>query len=162
MTQPQDKQPPTDGLGEVARAIGGLPAHFQRRAAAAEAQRDATLASDADRDHATQLIAQAYATGRISAEEHDQRAGHALRARTIGELDDVLHGLGGFVRPVTAHAFRKVLFWLVAVPTMPLLLVGVLFVLGGSDLGDRVFGIILLLVLGPGLLALGRSAWPRR
>ena len=138
------------------------PEHLQRRAEEAEERRDALLASDQDRDHATRMISEAYAIGQVSAEEHDQRAGRALRARTIGELDDALDGLGGFSRPVHVNPARKVLFWLVAVPAMPLLLLGVLFLLGGSDAGDRFFGIFLLVVVGPGLWSLGRKAWPRR
>ena len=43
-------------------------------------------ASDADRDVVAHLLANAYADGRLDREEHDQRAGTAATARTLGEL----------------------------------------------------------------------------
>ena len=53
------------------------------------------------------------------------------------------------------------LFWIVTVITSPFLLVGAGFTVFGSDLGDHVFGIILLTLFAPGLFALFRWAWPR-
>ena len=66
------------------------------RAAAAEAKRDAVLASDADRDAAVRVLTDAFSVGRLSASELDERTGKVLAARTHGKLDDLLAGLGGY------------------------------------------------------------------
>ena len=46
-------------------------------------------ASDTDRDQVTQLLQAAYAEGRISYAEHDERTAAALRAKTFDELEDL-------------------------------------------------------------------------
>lgn len=43
-------------------------------------------ASDADRNEVTQFLNDAYADGRLTPDEHGQRAESALQARTLGEL----------------------------------------------------------------------------
>ncbi len=57
------------------------------------------LAGNADRERAVDVLRAAYAEGRLTKEEHDQRVGRALAARTIEELQhlssDVPHGPGG-------------------------------------------------------------------
>jgi hypothetical protein len=47
---------------------------------------DRLLASDADRDQAIAILADAAAAGRLTLEEYSERSGTALRARTRGEL----------------------------------------------------------------------------
>ena len=49
--------------------------------------------SDADRDHAVSELSEAFQTGRITADEFDQRSGRALSARTGKELTDLLTDL---------------------------------------------------------------------
>jgi hypothetical protein len=62
---------------------------------------------------------------------------------------------------VKAHAARKLLFWIVSVFTSPFLLAGSGLLFFGTDLDDRVWGIILLVLFAPGLFALHRWAWPK-
>jgi cobalamin biosynthesis protein CbiG len=47
-------------------------------------------ASDADRDHVASLLQEHHAAGRLTAEEFAERMEAALRARTLGELADLL------------------------------------------------------------------------
>ena len=56
---------------DVASSAGALPG---------------TLASDADRDTAAGLLSEAFAQGRLTADEHDERARAAYAARTWAEL----------------------------------------------------------------------------
>lgn len=149
-------------LDAVAELVEKWTATRQRRAAAQEAARHELLASDADRDAVTHLLANAFAQGRLTHGEFDARTSRTLRARTHGELDDVLAGLGGLPgSPVPARPLRRVVFWLMVVLTSPFLLLGGFATAFGSDLGDRVFGIVLLVLFLPGLLALRRWAPPR-
>jgi hypothetical protein len=50
-------------------------------------------ASDADRDQVASLLQEHHAAGRLTAEEFAERMEAALRARTLGELDDLLADL---------------------------------------------------------------------
>jgi Domain of unknown function (DUF1707) len=50
-------------------------------------------ASDADRDRVAALLQEHHAEGRLSAEEFSERLDAALRARTLGELDELLADL---------------------------------------------------------------------
>lgn len=50
-------------------------------------------AGDADRARVADLLDAAYADGRLTAEEHDERIGDALRARTFGELSALTRDL---------------------------------------------------------------------
>jgi uncharacterized protein DUF1707 len=49
--------------------------------------------SDADRDHAVSELSEAFQTGRITADEFDQRSGRALSARTGKDLTDLFTDL---------------------------------------------------------------------
>lgn len=152
---------PTVDLGEVTRFLGSLWPEDPERAAAEEAERAGLLAADADRDRAVNQLSEAFSQGRLSQEELEQRTSTALSARTYGELDEVLQGLGGMRREVRNHPVRKAVFWVVAVVSSPFVLFGALFLAFGTDLGDRFFGLVVLVLLLPGLLALRRWAWPR-
>ena len=65
-------------------------------------------ASDADREKVAGLLRDAYAEGRLSPVEHDERLSQVYRAQTYGELVPVLHDLpvppGSFVVPGVANA----------------------------------------------------------
>ncbi|HYY17256.1 MAG TPA: DUF1707 domain-containing protein [Streptosporangiaceae bacterium] len=50
-------------------------------------------ASDADRDRVASLLQEHHAAGRLTAEEFDERVDLALKARTLGELDELLADL---------------------------------------------------------------------
>ena len=129
----------------------------------ADAQlRASTLASDTDRDLTASALNEAYAQGRLTAEEHAERTTRAFTARTHGELDEVLVGLQVPAAPEVDRPARKVLFWMVTVITAPFLLMGLGLLLAGQDMGDRVFGIVFLVLFAPGLFALQRWAWPPR
>jgi len=151
----------TIDLGEVSRFLGSLwPAHAQR-AAAEESAWDELLASDADRDTVVHQLSEAFSHGRLTSGELEHRTARALAARTYGELDDVLQGLGGLQRPVRSHPLRKFVFWVVALLSSPFVFLGSMALAFGVDAGDRVGGIFFLVLLLPGLFALRRWAWPR-
>ncbi|HEV2537291.1 MAG TPA: DUF1707 domain-containing protein [Streptosporangiaceae bacterium] len=50
-------------------------------------------ASDADRDRVTSLLREHHAAGRLTAEEFHERMDHALEAKTLGELDELMTDL---------------------------------------------------------------------
>jgi hypothetical protein len=158
---PHPQPEPRAVVDDLADAARELRAGWSRRAAEEEAAREALLAADADRDAALQIVAHAHADGRLSTDEHGQRTELVLRARTIGHLDDALAGLGGYRRTPRTSLVRKLVFWAVAVPTAPFVLLGLGLLLFGSDLEDHVWGGILLLLITPGPWALRKWAWPR-
>ena len=151
----------TIDLSEVSRFIGSLWPVDTQRAAAEQAARAELLASDADRETVVQLLSEAFSQGRLTSDELEHRTTTALAARTYGELDDVLQGLGGLQRPGRSHPLRKAVFWLVALLSAPFVLVGSMLLAFGTDAGDHVGGVFFLVLLLPGLLALRRWAWPR-
>lgn len=53
----------------------------------------AIRASDADRDHALDVVREAYADGRLTREEFDARSADVLGVRTLGEVIPVLRDL---------------------------------------------------------------------
>ncbi len=133
----------------------------------AAARRGATLASDTERDRVCELLNDAFSKGRLTAGDLDERTSRALAARTHGDLEGVLHGLA----PTGSSALwstrpdrgpvPRVVFWLVGFFTFPFVFIGTMLLLFGSDFGDRVFGIVMLVVFLPGLIALHRWAYPR-
>ncbi|WP_167880529.1 DUF1707 SHOCT-like domain-containing protein [Nocardioides guangzhouensis] len=127
----------------------------ERRAAA-----QALLASDADRDRAVEQLADAFSQGRITSAELGDRTGRALAARTHGDLDDVLDGLGGLTLPAGRHPVRTVLFWVATVLLSPFVLLGTLLALFGTDVGDHVGGLVFVALTGAPLFGLWR--WSRR
>ena len=141
--------------------LSAVVGHVSDRAAAQAAARDGVLASDTDRDEATRILADAFAAGRLTSAELEERTTHALAARTHGELDDLLAGLGGYRVARRRHPVRKVVFGAVAFVSSPFVLIASLLTLFGTTTGDHVGGLVLLVVLLPGLFALWRWAWPR-
>jgi hypothetical protein len=142
----------------LTRLVESLLPDNSARAATDQAERGRLLAADEDRNAAVNLLSEAYAQGRLSSAELEQRTGTALAARTYGELDAALEGLR---RPVANHPVRKAMFWVVGVMMSPFLLMGTLLFLFGNDAGDHLGGLFFLVLLLPGLLALRRWAWPR-
>lgn len=51
-------------------------------------------ASDADRDRVAQILGEALADGRLTAEEHSERLAALYRAKTLGELQPLVADLG--------------------------------------------------------------------
>ena len=150
-------------LTAVAQLVSDWWPSHAARTAAEDAELDGLLSSDEERDSVAQRLAEAFSQGRITSTELDERTGRALAARTRGDLDDVLAGLGGLERPVAPHPVRKATFGVVAFFCSPFVLVGALFLAFGQDGGDHVFGLVLLILLLPGLLALcalGVAAMP--
>lgn len=153
---------PTVDLGEITRSLGAAwSAHVRQRASRDKAARDRVLASDADRDAAVQQLSDAFSQGRLSSSELEDRTSKALAARTHGQLDDVLHDLGGLQRPVRRHPVRRAVFWVAAFLCSPFVLFGTLFLAFGAESDDRVGGVVFLILTLPGLFALRRWAWPR-
>lgn len=160
MSQQQPEE--TARLDEfVQRQVADAVRRRREQEAADSALRSSALASDTDRDLTAQVLNQAFAEGRLTPEEHNDRTTRAFTARTHGELDQVLVGLQAPAAPEPTHVARKVLFWVVTVMTSPFLLMGFGLLMAGSDVGDRVFGIILFTLFAPGLYALFRWAWPQ-
>jgi|SRR5579872_1817579 len=60
-------------------------------------RRASLRASDQDREHVAERLRRAAAEGRLLAEEFEHRLGRALRARTYGELDQLVSDLPGDV-----------------------------------------------------------------
>ena len=134
----------------------------------AEAQRDALLASDAEREQVCVLLNRAFGEGRLTSPELDERTSRALAARTRGDLEEVLTGLEGLEARTTWNAapqrglLPRLVFWVVGLFTAPFILMGAVLFLAGDSGGDRVFGIVVLTLFLPGLIALHRWAHPRR
>lgn len=61
-------------------------------------------ASDADRDRVTDILREALAEGRLTADEHAERVEGALAARTVGELDALIRDLPAAHQARRAHA----------------------------------------------------------
>ncbi|HET6627318.1 MAG TPA: DUF1707 domain-containing protein [Nocardioidaceae bacterium] len=156
---------PVDPVGElmdVARSVGSSwIAHAAQASVERQAATDAVLASDADRDRTVQRLAEAFAQGRLQSAELEERTGRALAARTHGDLDEVLDGLGGPTPQVRRHPVRTVVFWVATVLLSPFLLFGTLFALFGNDLDDHVAGLVFLALTVPPLFALWRWSRPR-
>ncbi|MGN6131789.1 MAG: DUF1707 domain-containing protein, partial [Nocardioidaceae bacterium] len=160
---PADVVDPVGELIDVARSVeSSWVARTAQASAVRQAATAALLASDADRDQAVQQLTEAFSQGRLTSAELDERTGRALAARTHGELDEVLDGLGGLTSPVRRHPVRTVVFWFATVLLSPFLLLGVLFVLFGADLGDHVAGLVFLALTAPLLFGLWRWSRPRR
>jgi DNA-binding IclR family transcriptional regulator len=165
-TRPDGPSAPGDPLAELVEAAQSLGSAWVARSRHDSAARDsataALLASDEERDAVVQRLAEAFTQGRLSSAQLDERTGRALAARTHGELDEVLAGLGGLQREAGRHPVRAVVFWVATVVLSPFMLFGSLFVLFGSDAGDRVAGLVFLAMTAPPLLGLWRWSRPRR
>ena len=138
----------------------------------ADAQHDALLVSDAERDGVCRRLSAAFSEGRITSPELDDRTSRALAARTYGDLEDVMAGL----EPAATTSYRPVvpghplpersvlprlLFWLVGLVSSPFILVGGGMVLFADEPSTLVFGLVMLTLFLPGLVALYRWAHPR-
>jgi DNA-binding MarR family transcriptional regulator len=148
-------------LSPVTRMVESLWLPDADRSAAEAQQRAGLLAADADRDAAVERLSAAFSEGRLSDTELESRTASALSARTYGDLDGALQGLGGLPREVRSHPVRKAVFWVVAVLSSPFVLLGSLLFAFGTDAGDHLGGLMFLVLLLPGLFALRRWAWPR-
>jgi hypothetical protein len=90
-------------------------------------------ASDADRDAVVAALSEHFQAGRLTTEELEERTGHALTARTVGELDGLTADLPGLMHPGPAPAVTP--RWLrypvlVAVAIVLTMLVVIALVLG--------------------------------
>ena len=104
---------PAIDLNDMARIVSTWWPVDPGSAAADDAAQGALLASDADRDLVVRQLADAFAEGRLSSTELEQRTGSALAARSYGELDDVLQGLGGLQRQAKNRPVRRAVFGVV-------------------------------------------------
>ena len=143
--------------------------HLQEQA---DAEHDALLVSDAERDQVCRRLSTAFSEGRITATELDERTSRALAARTYGDLEDVMTGLEppvatSFHPVVPGHSpaprgvFPRLVFVLVGLVSAPFILVGGGMVLFADELSTAIFGFVLLTLFLPGLIALYRWAHPR-
>ncbi|MER6346613.1 DUF1707 SHOCT-like domain-containing protein [Streptomyces sp. NPDC001595] len=76
--------------------------------AASELRASELRASDADRDRVADILREALAEGRLTADEHAERVEDVYRAKTVGELDPLVRDLPGAhqhrATPSAAHA----------------------------------------------------------
>ena len=152
--------------GELERLVqGGLFETRQRRAAEQardDAARAAALASNAERDATVVTLSEAYAHGRINAEELSDRTSRALAARTHGDLEQVLAGLRTTVPHSGKSPARFIAAGAMTLLASPFLLIGLVALLAGDSLGEWIFGLVFLGVSLPGVLLVWRWAWPSR
>ncbi|WNI22726.1 DUF1707 domain-containing protein [Streptomyces sp. ITFR-16] len=83
-----------------------LEKHPQQPTAAAEP--DGIRASDADRDRIADILREAMAEGRLTADEHAERVDSVYRAKTVGELEPLVRDLpapGGSTRPAVGAPY---------------------------------------------------------
>lgn len=142
--------------------------HLQEQA---DAERDALLASDAERDQVCRRLSAAFSEGRLTSPELDERTSRALSARTYGDLEDVMTGLEPptptSYRPLAptgaapTRVFARVLFWVVGLFTAPFILGGSALVLFGDGPGSWIGGLVVLTLFLPGLVALYRWGHPK-
>ena len=137
-----------------------------------EAEHDALLVSDAERDEVCQRLSTAFSEGRLTSPELDERTSRALAARTYGDLEDVMAGLeppstpsyyslSPGLRPAQRGVLPRLLFWVVGLFTAPFILGGGAMVLFGDEPSTTIFGLVMLTLFLPGLIALYRWAHPR-
>ena len=123
--------------------------------------------SDAERERVCELLNSAFSDGRLTSTELEERTSHALTARTHGDLEVVLAGLTESGAPLawTSRPDRgilpRIIFWVVGLLASPFLFIGAFALLFGSDLGDHVFGLVVLTLFLPGPIVLYRWAHPR-
>lgn len=63
-------------------------------------------ASDADRDRTADILRDALAEGRLTAEEHSERVEEVFRAKTVGELEPLVRDLPGEHRGSATRAYQ--------------------------------------------------------
>ncbi|GAB2986823.1 DUF1707 domain-containing protein [Streptomyces pseudoechinosporeus] len=63
-------------------------------------------ASDADRDRTADILREALAEGRLTAEEHAERVEEVFRAKTVGELEPLVRDLPGEHRRSATRAYQ--------------------------------------------------------
>ena len=145
----------------VQAQLAAAEARRQRAHARRTAARATSLASDAERDAATTILNVAFAHGRLSSDVLSQRTALALSARSHGDLDQALQGLTS--RPASQKSpARFIAAGVMTLFSAPFWMFGLIFLLAGSDAGDRIFGIVMLTLFSPGLLLVWRWAWPSR
>ena len=91
----------------TAPGVGGLA--YLRHMASRSSPRD-LRASDADRERVLKLLGEAAADGRLTLEEHSQRADRAYSARTLGELAGLTNDLAApSAQPIQVDGRRSIL-----------------------------------------------------
>lgn len=152
--------------GELERLVQDEISDARQRRAAEQAReaaaRAAALASNAERDAAVVTLSEAYAHGRINAEELSERTTRALAARTHGELEQVLAGLRTRATGSDKSPARFIAAGAMTLLASPFLLIGLIALLAGDGLGEWIFGLVFLGVSVPGVLLVWRWAWPSR
>lgn len=87
------------------------PVDLQKQTAPAAASAPAPSelrASDADRDRVADILRDALAEGRLTAEEHAERVEDVFRAKTVGELEPLVRDLPGAHQHRTPPAYAAV------------------------------------------------------
>ncbi|MFE7121844.1 DUF1707 domain-containing protein, partial [Streptomyces sp. NPDC057654] len=91
--RPQQPTAPSSQDGPAVRFRKG-PSPEERPAATAEPAGEGEYrASDADRDRVADILREALAEGRLTADEHAERIGSVYGARTLGELEPIVRDL---------------------------------------------------------------------
>ena len=153
---------PTVDLTEVAQLISNAWPTGAERAAAEEAARHGLLASDADRDAAVQQLSDAFSQGRLSSAELEQRTRHGARGPDLRRARRRAAGPGRSAAAGRAPSRAQDGVLRDGLPVLALRDDGRAVPRVRDDVGDHVFGLVLLVLLLPGLFGLWRWAWPRR
>ncbi len=130
------------------------------------ARQTALRASDADRDAVAERLRQAAVEGRLDPDELEQRLHTALRARTYGDLDQLLRDLPAKpvkwerprrgVGPAAGFAIVMVLRTMVA-----LTILGVVLIAAAATFAWWMIGLVIFLALRSGHGCRRHAAWQR-
>lgn len=146
---------PAEEWTDVARMVSQARSAAQTSRTAEQRRREGQLLiGDQERETALEALSAAFGHGRLTQEEHDRRIDAALHARTRADLDALFSDLSTDESDVPATGTgRRTAFMVIALVSVPLLVLAVLLVNGG-DPGGVLLGSAMLVVLVPGLLAL--------
>jgi Domain of unknown function (DUF1707) len=119
-------------------------------------------ASDADRDAVVAALSEHFQTGRLTPEEFDERAGRALAARTLGELDELMADLPAVnvAGPAPVAQPRGLRYPLLAAVAAALVVLVIITFVLGAGAGPHRWDV--WPVIPVGLLIARRLAGPRR
>ncbi|ONI68993.1 hypothetical protein BWI15_34935 [Kribbella sp. ALI-6-A] len=140
-------------------------AHAEAEQAVVRQQQSKLLLTDQDRSVCSTALSEQVGLGRIDMAELHRRTELLYAAKTRADLEPVFLGLprpqlhGEQIEP-KRRTWRWVVFGVAAGMSVPFLLSGLLFLLAGSDAGDRGFGAFL--TVGAVLWTLFAFGWVRR
>jgi hypothetical protein len=112
-------------------------------------------AADTDREHTAEHLRESHSEGRLDIDEFQQRLERCYQAKTVGELDELVHDLPRH----DEHAERPSLawFWPSGARLAPLAAIAIALIVISAAIGHHVFWVWI-----PLLFLLWRMSWWRR